>query len=238
MWMSLTIFRKKPSLSSSCQQGFTLTELLISLSIVGLLLAFSVPSLIASTEERKRLANFKESILLLESVLDKYCMSPFYGRLIAPNQVYNFERYFVENVAKTSARCNNATANGASTTVTTNCTTTSADFENGSRIQFTGQQATIWWNFEDTEMLGDSVTLFFNPNRDMDATLNNRLVKPCDVTPRTADRDLYVQALGIRAEADGSDNDYQGVQATSVQSGNPADTTAGNAYGTRDGGFS
>ncbi len=231
MLMKFAILFRTPCYFKWTSHAFTLTELLISVSIVGLLLAFSVPTLLTNMEERNRLSNFKESILLVESVLDKYCMSPFYG-------TRNFERYFVENVSKTSARCNNATANGASATVTQNCTNTSADFENGSRVQFNGQQATIWWNFEDTEMLDDSVTLFFNPNRDMDATLDNRLVKPCDVSPLTADRDIYLQALGIRADATGSEDDYRGVQASSVQSGNPSDNTTGNAYGSRDGGFS
>jgi prepilin-type N-terminal cleavage/methylation domain-containing protein len=211
---------KKPRL------GFTLSEFVVSLTILGLIAALTIPSFITSVEERKRLATFRESLLLVEGVLKKYCASPGYGTTV-------FYEYFVANVRQVQ--------NSSTGTATTNTTVT---FRNGSRVTIdpTSNQIVVQWISTDT---ADSVTLNYNPFKGNDLLVNGRALKACEVAPLPAQRGLYAQALGLRINAAPA-AEYVGDTSQLI---NPADvvvtnTNAGGAtvdsghqYGARNNGF-
>jgi type II secretory pathway pseudopilin PulG len=210
--------------------GFTLSEFVVSLTILGLIAALTIPSFITSVEERKRLGTFRESLLLVEGVLKKYCASPNYGTAGDNGQ---FWRFFVDNVGKVQARSiGNAST---STTVT---------FLNGSRVTIdpTSRQIVVQWISTDT---ADSVTLNYNPFKGNDLLVNGRPLKACEVAPLPAQRGLYTTALGLRADVAPA-TEYVGDTSQLI---NPADVVgtdtnaggvtvdSGHQYGARDNGF-
>jgi type II secretory pathway pseudopilin PulG len=206
--------------------GFTLSEFVVSLTILGLIAALTIPSFITSVEERKRLATFRESLLLVENVLKKYCASPGYGTTV-------FYEYFVANVRQVQ--------NSSTGTATTNTTVT---FRNGSRVTIDPNidQILVQWDANDA---ADTVTLDFNPVKDQDLLVNGRNLKACEVAPLPAQRGLYTTALGLRADVAPA-TEYVGDTSQLI---NPADVVvtdtnaggvtvdSGHQYGARDNGF-
>jgi type II secretory pathway pseudopilin PulG len=200
--------------------GFTLSEFVVSLTILGLIAALTIPSFITSVEERKRLATFRESLLLVENVLKKYCASPGYGTTV-------FYEYFVANVRQVQ--------NSSTGTATTNTTVT---FRNGSRVTIDPNidQILVQWDANDA---ADTVTLDFNPVKDQDLLVNGRNLKACEVAPLPAQRGLYTTALGLRADVAPA-TEYVGDTSQLI---NPADVAggvtvdSGHQYGARDNGF-
>ncbi len=206
--------------------GFTLSEFVVSLTILGIIAALTIPSFITNVQERERLATFRESFLLVESVLKRYCASPDYGTTV-------FFRYFVANVRQVQ--------NIVTGTDTTDTTVT---FLNGSRVTIdpNTDQILVQWDANDE---ADTVTLDFNPVKDQDLLVNGRNLKACEVAPLLAQRGLYAAAVGLRADAAPA-TEYVGDTSQLI---NPADvvvtnTNAGGAtvdsghqYGARDNGF-
>jgi prepilin-type N-terminal cleavage/methylation domain-containing protein len=206
--------------------GFTLSEFVVSLTILGIIAALTIPSFITNVQERERLATFRESFLLVESVLKRYCASPDYGTTV-------FFRYFVANVRQVQ--------NSVTGTDTTDTTVT---FLNGSRVTIdpNTDQILVQWDANDE---ADTVTLDFNPVKDQDLLVNGRNLKACEVAPLPAQRGLYAAAVGLRADAAPA-TEYVGDTSQLI---NPADvvvtnTNAGGAtvdsghqYGARDNGF-
>jgi prepilin-type N-terminal cleavage/methylation domain-containing protein len=206
--------------------GFTLSEFVVSLTILGIIAALTIPSFITNVQERERLATFRESFLLVESVLKRYCASPDYGTTV-------FFRYFVANVRQVQ--------NSVTGTDTTDTTVT---FLNGSRVTIdpNTDQILVQWDANDE---ADTVTLDFNPVKDQDLLVNGRNLKACEVAPLPAQRGLYAAAAGLRADAVPA-TEYVGDTSQLI---NPADvvvtnTNAGGAtvdsghrYGARDNGF-
>ena len=202
--------------------GFTLSEVVVSLTILGIIAALTIPSFITNVQERERLATFRESFLLVESVLKRYCASPDYGTTV-------FFRYFVANVRQVQ---------------NTDTTDTTVTFLNGSRVTIdpNTDQILVQWDANDE---ADTVTLDFNPVKDQDLLVNGRNLKACEVAPLPAQRGLYAAAVGLRADAAPA-TEYVGDTSQLI---NPADvvvtnTNAGGAtvdsghrYGARDNGF-
>ena len=51
--------------------GFTLSELLVSLAVLGLIAGLTVPSIVASVEKSKKRTQFKETFQVIEEKLRK-----------------------------------------------------------------------------------------------------------------------------------------------------------------------
>lgn len=208
------------------RRAFTLSEFVVSLTILGLIAALSIPSFISSVEERKRLGTFRESLILVESTLKKYCASPEYGSRV-------FYEYLVGSLRQVQS--------SAMGTATTNTTVT---FRNGSRVIFnpTSRQMTVQWDADDTS---DTITLDVNPVKDRDLLVNGRNLKACEIAPIPAQRGLYATALGLRveeapsAEYEGNTSQLINPDDAVLSNTNAGGTTvdSGHQYGARNGGF-
>ncbi|MFN7310900.1 MAG: type II secretion system protein [Vampirovibrionales bacterium] len=206
--------------------AFTLSESLISMAILGLIAAFTIPSFLTSIQEKQRLATFRENFLLVESLLKKYCASPDYGNIV-------FYQYFVENVKQVKdSHIGNAS------------TITWVNFNNGSRVTIdpTTDRILVQWDATNNT---DAVTLDFNPVKGNDLVVNGRNLKACEVAPLPEQKALYAAAVGLRAD-DAPATEYVGntsqlinpddVVVTNTNAGG-AGVDAGHQYGARDGGF-
>ena len=207
-------------------QAFTLSELLVSLGIIAVIAALTIPNMLSNVQSRQELATFREDFLLLESVLQRYCASPNYGTTAADGQ---FSGFFVANVRRVKARV-----------VGTDTTPSSVTFTNDSKVTINPSTNTILvqWDADDTT---NTVTLNFNPLRTNDVVIDGRNLKACELAPISSQRDLYIRALGLKADT-ATGSEYVG---NTTQLINPSDMTvtqttvdSGSTFDARDGGFS
>jgi prepilin-type N-terminal cleavage/methylation domain-containing protein len=108
MSFSLKMGRKAPiKFKTGYLQGFTLSEIMITLAILGICLAVSIPMLAQSRDKSARTASFREAILSIQNIYRQ-------GILNDELNYTNFGTYFIERL-NTIKTCDDAAGNGCIT---------------------------------------------------------------------------------------------------------------------------
>jgi len=133
------------------KNGFTLAEVLITLVIVGVVAAFTIPTLINKTEEREFKAALKKNYSILQQVFDKYYIE--HGERLSYDVITSTSgtKTFLQKIEKYFSSIKSDTS--------------IAPLSNFSEIYTTydGKRNLIYGNFNDGMMiLNDGTALFFN----------------------------------------------------------------------------
>jgi prepilin-type N-terminal cleavage/methylation domain-containing protein len=92
--------------------GFTLSELLIALAILGVIASLAIPSVIKNIDEAQNEAKFKEAIALLEQIGNEAYMEGVYGRVRW--------HYFIDRANVIKACSNNGLTEGCTANIAAN----------------------------------------------------------------------------------------------------------------------
>ena len=127
----------KQSSSQAVKLGFTLSELLVSLAVLGLIAGLTVPSIVTSVENSKRKAILKEGVQLFSDLVADYAMN-------APSQDF---RTWVFTKVNTVKNCTGGVQAG------------------GCHTCLTGDWSTASWNWRTSQggVLPNGLVFSFQP---------------------------------------------------------------------------
>jgi prepilin-type N-terminal cleavage/methylation domain-containing protein len=187
--------------SSTPLNAFTLSELLISLSILGLIAVLTLPSIISSVQQGRRNAVIKETINVLEVALQD----------IIVNHPYETDLNAIFKETISGAECSDTLVlvNAPSPTDPKGCV-----FVNGAIVYNINGSANQWdtvmldWNGNDAPNTGgdDRITLAINYGAKNIASLDHLgtvsayvgqdVLRPGEVKPRLTHRARYEEIFG------------------------------------------